>query len=192
MSTDSHGSHAADDLAGRVLEATGESTALCYQCGKCSAGCPLADEMDYPPNQILRMMQIGIPDLEEKALRSLSIWLCLTCETCVTRCPKEVDLPKIMDHLRQESLRRNLAHPMAKDILAFHQAFLDAVRKNGRLYEVGLISSYKMKTGHLFQDLTVAPKLYMRGKLHPFPHKIQGQAKVAELFERTKKKENQG
>jgi heterodisulfide reductase subunit C len=141
MSVDVHES--ADDvrLATAVKAVTEKSVANCYQCGKCSAGCPLSSEMDYPPSQILRLLQLGMPEFDEKALRSHSIWLCLTCEMCVARCPKEVDLPKVMEFLREESFRRGMVNPKAKDILAFHKAFLDAIRHTGRLYEVGLISS---------------------------------------------------
>jgi len=175
----------------QLYEFSGEKVANCYQCGKCSAGCPLAGEMDYAPNQIIRLLQLGIPELEKKALGSLSIWLCLTCETCVARCPKEVDLPKIMDFLRQESLKRGLAHPEAKNIIAFHKAFLDPVKYTGRAYEVGLIADYKARSPRsVFQDVLTAPKLFLRGKLNLFPHLIKGRSQVAKIFERAMKKEN--
>ncbi len=190
----SSATHAATDdhsLGAHVKSRTGQSVADCYQCGKCSAGCPLASEMDIPPSQILRLLQLGIPDLDERALTSHSIWLCLTCEMCYARCPKEVDLPKVMECLREESYRRGMVNPKAKDILAFHKAFLDAIRHTGRLYEVGLISSYKLRSFHLFQDLLAAPKLLLRGKLKFLPHRIEGRKQVAEVFERTLgKKEN--
>ena len=189
MSGSSHHDPAhADTLTAHVQKETGESVFECYQCGKCTAGCPLAAEMDYAPNQILRLLQLGLPGMEEEVLKAFSIWLCLTCETCAARCPKEVDLPQIMEYLRQESLRRGLVHPKAKDILAFHQAFLDSIRKNGRLHEVGLISSYKLKTLHLFQDVLVAPKLLGRGKLKLMPHSIQGKEAIKRIFERTDEK----
>jgi len=185
MSHDSHATGHADGLAAQVQEATGESVANCYQCGKCSAGCPLAGEMDYPPSQILRMLQLGLPELNDKVLRSHTIWLCLTCEMCHARCPKEVDLPRIMEHLREESLHRGTVNPKAKDILAFHKAFLGAVRHTGRLYEMGLIGGYKMRTLHLLQDVLVAPTMLKRGKLHFLPKTIEGRAKVSEIFDRT-------
>jgi len=172
-------------LADRLREFTGESAAKCYQCGKCSAGCPLAAEMDFPPSQILRMLQLGFPTLEAKAIASLSIWLCLTCETCLSRCPQEVDLPKIMEFLREESLREKKFHPQAKEIIAFHRAFLDSVQAAGRLYEIGLIADYKARSRHLFQDVLVAPKLFWRGKLKLFPHLIKDRSNISRIFSKT-------
>ena len=175
-------------LKDRVLDATGESVAMCYQCGKCAAGCPLVEDMDFTPNQILRMLQINLPGMEEKVLRSQSIWLCLTCETCFTRCPKEVDFPKIMDYLRNESMRRGMVHPNAKKILAFHETFLASVKKTGRLFELGLIIGYKMKTGALLQDATSGPKALSRGKLKFISGSVHNKAAIAKLFEKTENK----
>lgn len=183
MSVAEHAVHA-DGLAGRVREATGESVFSCYQCGKCAAGCPLAAEMDFAPNQVLRLLQLALPGDDEVVLGALSIWLCVTCETCAARCPQEVNLPAIMDFLRQESRREKRMHPQAGDIVAFHESFLNTVRQTGRLHEVGLISAYKLKTLHLFQDVLVAPKLLARGKLKLLPHKIAGQEAVKRIFEK--------
>ncbi|MCG3138854.1 MAG: hypothetical protein HJJLKODD_02723 [Phycisphaerae bacterium] len=178
------GEHAHCTLAEEAEHAVGVSAFECYQCGKCTAGCPLAAEMDWSPHQILRLLQYAAPELEEQALRSLSIWLCLTCEQCVTRCPQEIDLPRLMEYLRQQSLERGLMHPQGRDILAFHEAFLDSVRKHGRLQEVGLVANYKLKTGHLLQDVLVAPRLLARGKLKLLPQGIKGKAAVRRIFER--------
>jgi heterodisulfide reductase subunit C len=185
MSDPSHDSAHAAGLAGRLREATGESVFKCYQCGKCTAGCPLVPYMDFAPSQIMRLLQLGLPDMEDEALAALSIWLCLTCETCGARCPKEVDLPRVMEFVRQEALRLGKVHPQARDILAFHKSFLNSVRATGRLYEMGLISGYKMRTLHLLQDLPVAPKLFFRGKLKIKPHAVADKAAVARIFERT-------
>lgn len=169
-------------LAARLRLAAGEHAAACYQCGKCTAGCPLAAEMDLKPNQVFRLLQMQTPEADAEVLGSLAIWLCLACETCATRCPQEVSLAATMDFLRQEAVARGVAHPRAKDILAFHESFLNTVRANGRLHEVSLVAAYKLKTMHLFQDVLVAPKLLARGKLGILPHKIAGQAAVEKIF----------
>jgi len=178
------------NLKDRVESFTGESVALCYQCGKCAAGCPLIDEMDIAPNQVLRMLQLGLPNLEEKVLKSESIWLCLSCETCVSRCPKDVDIPVIMDYLRSESREKNMVNPKAKDILSFHKAFLDSIKYFGKLSEVGLIADYKMRTFHLIQDVILAPKMFVRGKLKLVPSMLKNQDAIKRIFERTIEEKN--
>jgi heterodisulfide reductase subunit C2 len=169
----------------QIEEHTCVSVARCYQCGKCSAGCPLAEEMDYPPSLLLRMLQIGTPELEDKVLRSMTIWLCLTCEMCIARCPQEVDLPKVMDFLRHEAIKRGIANPKAKDIIAFHKAFLDSIRTTGRLYEMGLIVDYKVRSQHLLQDVLLAPWMVSKGKLHVVPEMVKDTDQMGRIFSKT-------
>jgi heterodisulfide reductase subunit C2 len=162
--------HHPGTLSNLVEHHTGISISRCYQCGKCSAGCPAAHEMDYPPSLLLRHLQTGWSSSEEKVLGSYTIWLCLSCHTCAARCPMEVDLPTVMDFLRQESLQRNLVHPRARDIIAFHRSFLDTIRRFGRLWEVGLVADYKLRTRHFWQDVALVPGMLKRGKLSLLPH----------------------
>jgi len=53
----------------RVTELSGENVDLCFQCGACSSGCPMTQEMDYLPSKIIRMVQLGL----EEALESETI-----------------------------------------------------------------------------------------------------------------------
>lgn len=163
----------------------------CYQCGKCSAGCPLASDMDFPPSVIMHMLQTGRKDLEERILRSHTIWLCLACEMCVARCPMEIDIPKVMDFLREKSLKEGKTNPQAKDIIAFHKSFLLSIQTTGRLYEVGLIVAFKSKTFHLMQDVNLAPGMYFRGKLALLPELIKGRKNLGEIFRKTLKKKEE-
>jgi heterodisulfide reductase subunit C len=188
-----HESPVAHSLAAR-LEREGEiSVADCYQCGKCTAGCPAAEDMDIAPSQILRLLQTESPQHEKRTLTSMAIWMCIGCETCVTRCPQEVDLPRTMDFLRQEALASNLANQGADDIVAFHNAFLRSVEKAGRLHEFGMVGDYKLRTGHFFKDLGVAPSMFFKGKIGLFPHGGANKREVAEIFARARqvKKESQ-
>ena len=89
----------------RVEEECGKKIRQCYHCLKCSGGCPLTFAMDWTPNQIIRMIQLG---LEKRVLSSSTIWLCASCETCSTRCPNEVDLPAIMDVLKEMAIRKDI------------------------------------------------------------------------------------
>jgi heterodisulfide reductase subunit C len=89
----------------QVEEISGQDLLACNQCGKCSAGCPIVAVMDILPSQIIRMAQLGM----EEVLDSGTIWICASCLTCATRCPKAVDLPRLMEALRQIALRQGVA-----------------------------------------------------------------------------------
>ncbi len=88
----------------QVEEISGQDLLACNQCGKCSAGCPVVAAMDLLPSQVIRMAQLGM----EEVLESNTIWICASCLTCVTRCPKGVDLPRLMEAMRQVSLRKGV------------------------------------------------------------------------------------
>jgi heterodisulfide reductase subunit C len=88
----------------QVEETSGQALLECNQCGRCSAGCPVVAAMDLLPSQVIRLAQLGL----EEVLESTTIWICASCLTCVTRCPKGVDLPRLMEALRQVALRKGV------------------------------------------------------------------------------------
>jgi heterodisulfide reductase subunit C2 len=88
----------------KVAGLSGQNLNLCYQCGKCSAGCPMSFAMDLLPNQVMRLVQLG---LEEDIANSKTVWLCASCLTCAVRCPKGVDISRVMEALRLITLRKN-------------------------------------------------------------------------------------
>jgi heterodisulfide reductase subunit C len=92
------------ELVRRVEEISGQKLYACYQCGKCTAGCPMTDDMDILPNQVIRYLQLGMEDV----LDSKTIWICASCFTCGVRCPHGIDISKVMEALRQITLRKNI------------------------------------------------------------------------------------
>lgn len=96
-----------DPFVVKVEELSGQNLLACYQCGKCSAGCPAVSEMDILPNQIIRYAQLG---LKNELLQSKSIWICASCFTCNARCPKGINIAEIIEAIRQILLRKREDH----------------------------------------------------------------------------------
>jgi heterodisulfide reductase subunit C2 len=160
----------------------------CYQCGKCSAGCPLAERMDVLPHQLMRLVQIGRID---RALRSEAIWKCVSCITCSTRCPQSVDCAAVIDTLRRVAVEQGMASEERLRTVAFQRAFLDNIRRNGRLCELELIGVYKSKAffkdknlSLLFKDALLAPQLMKRKKFHLRGEKAKDRGLVRRIFEK--------
>jgi heterodisulfide reductase subunit C len=161
-------------LARRVERETGVAVGACYGCRKCANGCPLAFAMDLTPYQVVRYLQLG---LAERLEASATIWVCASCHTCVTRCPNDVDLPRLMDHLKQTVARRG-APPAEERTLLFHRIFLDEVLKRGRVFEGGLMGRYLLRTGGAWGPQAVANArlgwaLFRRGRLKLVPSRIK-------------------
>lgn len=95
------------ELIKKVSEISGQDLSACYQCGKCSAGCPSADRMDNIPSQFIKLIQLG---MEEKVKKSNTPWVCLTCFVCTVRCPKGLDITRIMEAARLVQSRKNVDH----------------------------------------------------------------------------------
>lgn len=169
----------------QVIEKSGQDIRQCYQCAKCSGGCPGTFAMDYLPNQIIRMLMLG---MKEEVLKSETIWVCMGCNTCTTRCIRDIDVAHVMDTLRQEAIKEGCADK-GKLVNIFNDAFLGTVRSNGRLYEVGLLMNFNMKSGKLTKDMAFGLPMALRGKAKPLPHRIKGRREIKNIFEQIKRME---
>lgn len=123
-----------ENFRARVEELSGENVFACYQCGMCSAGCPLTDQMDRLPSQVIRdLQQDDITLLESNAM-----WVCASCLACEVRCPKGVDLAKLMEALRQLHLRKELDHVSIDEM---------SPQEIAKLPQIALVASFRKKTG---------------------------------------------
>jgi heterodisulfide reductase subunit C len=163
----------------RIEKEAHTSIKLCYQCGKCTAGCPVAFAMDSPPRQIIRYLQLG---LVEEVMAAESIWICASCETCSARCPRGVDIASIMDASRREALAAGKIRD--QKVAVFNQAFLSGVKNFGRTYEAGLLLQHNLKTRQPFKDAELGLPMMKRGKVSILPESIKGKEQVKKIFER--------
>jgi heterodisulfide reductase subunit C len=172
----------AQEFARLIKEQSGVDFDRCYQCLTCTLGCPFAVTMDYLPHQVVRLLQMGA---KEELLHSRTIWRCASCETCLTRCPNEINLPRLMDTLRQMALEANVP-PGDRGVPAFHRSFLGSVRQWGRQYELGMLLSFKIRVRDLFSDLGLGIKMLQKRKLGLLPGQNKARREVKAIFRKLK------
>jgi len=168
-------------LAEAVMAESGQNVNLCYQCGKCAAGCPISYEMDYKPTQLIHAIRLGMDDL---VLNSKTMWLCASCETCTTRCPQEVDVAKVMDAVKITAMRRGIK-PTIPQVASFNKAALSNIKMCGRMFEVGMIVALKLRTLDFFKDMGLGMKMFKKGKLKLIPS-FTGARRTWKIFRRVK------
>ena len=163
---------------------SGQKVSACYQCEKCTNGCPVTFAMDIAPNKLIHAVQLG---LKEEVLRSNTFWVCASCETCTTRCPNGIDIAHIMDTLKHMSLLGGIK-PARKDVPIFHTAFLSSIKKHGRMDEFGMVVDYTLKSegpmGMLRQAGT-GLKMFFKGKLSLLPSSRPANRQVKSIFRQT-------
>ncbi len=101
-----------NDFTAKVMELSGENINLCEQCGICTTSCPMADDMDITPSQIMHLVKIG----DESVLQTEAIWFCASCYSCTVRCPRGIDLSKVTEALRAMLLRKGINKVELEDI----------------------------------------------------------------------------
>lgn len=177
------------DYLAAIEKESGQNISACYQCGKCSGGCPVCPDMDMTPNQVIRLVQLGNMDAVYGASAP---WLCAGCNICTSRCPVGVDLARVMDAVRVVGERMGYRPPPAgARVRVFVEAFLDNVKEYGRLSEAGLMSTYNVNSGRLLTNMTKVPAFLTRNKVAFKPHIVKNIARLRRLFDRIEEVERQ-
>jgi len=171
-------------LSLQIKDVVGENVNLCYQCEKCTSGCPVSDEMELVPAQIMHASQLNLKD---NILSANSIWMCASCETCNTRCPQGIDISKVMDALRIIA-RREKVKAKIPTVPAFYNLCLLSLKYIGCIYEVGIAAIMRIMTGRAFKDLNLAVEFFKRRRLRPLPSFRHG-TNIRKIVKKVKKYE---
>jgi len=153
-------------------EPGGESILSCAQCGTCSGSCPNVLWMDHSPRKIIALARAG---KREEVLSSNSMWCCATCHLCTVRCPKGIEMPELMHVLEWMAIREGLVNGKVS-APAMQRTLANAVRRQGRVHELGLMGRFFLRTNPL-AALKMAPvglKLLLHGRLPLRAEKIEG------------------
>ena len=174
------------NLARGLQSLTGENAMLCYQCKKCTLGCPSAYTMNMKPHELMRAIQLG---LEEEIYWSGTLWICLSCETCNSRCPQDINILRLIDGFREMSKNVNYYNPQPS-VPALHRIFMALVERFGKIYELGLALAINLAMLTPFKDIDMAYPMLIRGKLKLLPHKSRGAKELQQVMARIRKIEH--
>ena len=175
-------------LRKKIEELSGQKISACFQCEKCTNGCPVTFAMDIMLHKAMRLLHLGLVD---EVLHSDTIWVCASCETCTTRCPNDIDIARVMDTLRQLSQREGVKSSQ-KNFPIFHSAFLSSIRRHGRVHETEMAVNYALKSGGiagLLKQAGTGLAMFTRGKIKLLPPRLRGKSQVQNIFKQTKVKE---
>lgn len=148
----------------QVVQKSDQNLLECLQCGKCTAGCPIASEAVAGPRQLIATILIGMKD---SALKDPTWLYCVSCGTCATRCPVEINMYAVSTALCEIAAKENIV-PSVPEIHLFEELFLKSVRKNGRVQELRTVMEYNLRTRQPFKDLSQGMTLMRKGALSPF------------------------
>ena len=146
---------------------SGFKTSICFQCSKCSAGCPMADLMDLKTAQVMHSIRLNREDV---VLNCKAIWMCVGCETCSARCPQQVETADAMNAARILALRKGIK-PSVEEIGLYYKIFVSSMWLNGKIHDLTVVGLTSLLSGRLIEDIPLAIQFLMHGrvKLPPIP-----------------------
>ena len=165
----------------------GDKILDCIQCGVCAGSCHARFAMDYSPMQILKMAHLG---LKQEVLSSSTIWICASCYTCASRCPRSLNIPAIMSGFKHMAMKNNVKAPIELKP-KFHKAFTEIVGKYGRMHEPALQLKLTKKTSprQLLHNASLGVRMLRKGKLNLKPSKLASTTRFSRVVEKTLKEE---
>jgi heterodisulfide reductase subunit C2 len=168
-------------LQDEIMAACNTDVDLCLECGKCSGGCSNAHIFDYIPRKIVQLVKLGA---EDTLLNMDALWICVACHLCVDRCPSQINIPRIIDYMREKAYHLGVK-ARRPNVELFHELMLASIHKTGKVSEAPLIIKYNLLSKQYFNSADLAPKMFFKGKLNPFTVKVRQINQVRRLFTKT-------
>ena len=171
-----------------VEKLSGVDVSVCFQCKKCSSGCPVSKLAKSRSSEIMRLLHLGAGN---ELLANDLVWMCASCETCSARCPMGIDVAAVIDALRQLAIERGASAPEG-NVPLFNRAFLKTVETFGRSYEIGTITAYKLGTGKWMNDVDKFTSMLSKRKIALLPPRGGDAKTVKRIFKTVKARRTEG
>ena len=187
----------AKPLVEEVMQRSKQNLLACYQCRRCAAGCPVGEETGYvTPDRLIRMIVLGD---REKALSNELVWKCVSCYTCGTRCPNDIQTARITETIKKMA-KENHFTPLSHKVAHFHDAFVNAGVRWGRVNEIEFINSYEIKNAvsdlkqlkfkSIYNEMVTQSKLGVgmlkKKRLHFGFQSAKGRDEIKQLYKKAK------
>lgn len=167
-------------LKSKFFEQDGDKILKCIQCGTCSGSCPLTDHMENAPRELFALIREG--NIVE-ALSSQTLWYCVSCYKCMTRCPKEIPVTDLIYSLKELAIKEGLA-PKRHKTISLNSSFSNCIEKNGLVTESAVMSGYGIKHPvDVVKKVPLALKMLKRDRLEILPQKTKNPAMLKKMFE---------
>ena len=188
-------------LMEEVVQRSGQTLVACYQCRRCAAGCPVGEETGYvTPDRLIRMITLGD---REDALNNELVWKCVSCYTCGTRCPNDIQTARITETLKKMAKEEHIV-PLRPEVAHFHDSFVKSGLRWGRVNEMEFINSYefknfwmnlkRMKFKAIYDESMTQAKLglalFRHKRLHFGFLSSKGRKEIKRLNKRNKERQN--
>jgi len=175
-------------LLRRVAEMTGVDLSVCYQCKRCTSGCPVSKLTQSGPAEMMRRLHLNAGD---ELLDNDILWTCVSCETCSSRCPMGIDVAAVMDALRTLAREKHAARQKG-NVPLFNRAFLKTVEVFGRSYDIAMITAYKLGTGKLMADTEKFPAMLRKRKIALLPPLGGDRKATRRIFKKARQRKEAG
>jgi heterodisulfide reductase subunit C len=164
-----------------------QKISTCFQCQKCTNGCPMNFAMDISPHRVIHMIRLGMIN---EVINSDTIWVCASCETCTARCPNDIDIAHVMDTLRHLSIKKGVKASQ-KQAPIFHNSFLSSIQMFGRTHEMSMAMDFTLRSsglGGLFKQAALGLTMISKGKMKIIPERFSAGKEVKAIFRETEGK----
>jgi len=191
----------ARSLVEDIMERSGQNPVACYQCRRCAAGCPVAEETGYvTPDRLIRTILFGD---RKQALSNELVWKCVGCFTCGTRCPNEIQTARITETLKKMAKEANI-RPLSPKVGNFHESFVGSAIRWGRINEIEFMGVYSLKNTlsmiknldfkalfkELISQIMLGFSMTKKRRMHFGFQSAKGRKEIKRLLKKAKKKNN--